>query len=191
MLRAVRDSPRAPPPARHSWKHMLRCSPPWIRHQGRHWDPGLVCHCSGSNPSSPMLPPGFRGPCSHGHPCFGHVDPAIASLTRLRDDGDTPGPAALGPSCRLLQLPAVEAEAHHHAPVRCARRAGLLEALAAHGAHGSLCCCRESRGSRLGAPGEVPYPAATLPSLLPRGAGLSLLKQRAGAHKPPRKSGAT
>lgn len=71
------------------------------------------------------------------------------SLTRAWETRDAPGRAGLAPSRPrrplLLQLAAVGAEAHHHAAVRRARHAGLLEALAAHGAHGRRRCGEERR----------------------------------------------
>lgn len=93
-----------------------------------------------------------------------HTSPS-PSLTGVCENRGTPDPTALARGCPychhlLLQLAAVEAEARHHAPVRRARHAGLLEAPAAHRAHGSSCCGerRQAEGARRG-----PHPAAWWP----------------------------
>lgn len=54
-----------------------------------------------------------------------------SALTRLHEGEDALGLAA-PLQLVLLQLVAVEAEAHHHVPLRRPRRAQLLEALGSH-----------------------------------------------------------
>lgn len=87
-------------------------------------DPGLLFQ---PHPS----PPGTRQT---------QTSPAL-SLTRVRENRGAPGRTIRALSCPrgrlLLQLAAVEAEARHHAPARRAHHARLLEALAAHRAHGA------------------------------------------------------
>lgn len=59
---------------------------------------------------------------------------AVPALTWLHEGQDTLGLAA-SLQLVLLQLVAVEAEAHHHVPLRRRRRAQLLESLSSHRAH--------------------------------------------------------
>lgn len=56
---------------------------------------------------------------------------AVPALTRLHEGEDALGLAA-PLQLILLQLVAVEAEAHHHVPLRRSRWAQLLKALGSH-----------------------------------------------------------
>lgn len=74
------------------------------------------------------------------------------SLTRVWRNWGAPGPISLASSSthrHLLQLAAVEAEAHDHAPVPRACCTSFPEPLASHGAHGCPCCWGERRGGEL------------------------------------------
>lgn len=148
-----------------------------------------ACHAEDSPWALPKAPPPQKAPTAS--PCFGpDADLGCTVLTRVSGNRDAPGPTALAPSCPsrhlVLQLAAVEAEAHCHTPVWRAHHTGLLEALAAHRAHGGP-HCGERRGSRLKEQGgEDPTPlrgvkSAPLAAIL---ALPSILKQCHGSQKP-------
>lgn len=203
----MHGSPCALPPPQRSWKPTLRWSLPRAHGIGEGTGPvgSFVTTADLIHPDRRCLP-GSVTPPRHKVPHPGKAPTAVPalgqtrtlaapSLTRVRENRDAPGPTALGlgyPGHHLLQRAAVEA--HHHAPVRRARHAGLLEVLAAHRAHGSPAAGKADDagwGGREGIPAPLPRGQACAPGGPPSLPTAPTAKQRAGAHQPARTSDAT